>query len=688
MTDIKQKLEQLREELRYHEYQYYVLGDPVISDFEYDRKMEELVILERQHPDLVTPDSPSQRVGGQPTAGFPTVSHRVPMLSLANTYTQEELMEFDKRVRKLLSVNTVEYVTELKFDGIAVSLLYEDGLFVRGATRGDGVTGDDITQNLRTVKSIPLRLMQKEQQPPVLEVRGEVFMPHKGFSALNQSQEKNGERIFANPRNATAGSLKLQDPRIAASRPMEFSAYYLNIIEGGAGYGENMLQTHRQHLTLLRELGFPVSRYAVLRHTIDEVIDFCDSWEEKRDSLGFEIDGVVIKVNSIEQQQRLGNTAKSPRWAIAFKFKARQATTVLKDIHLQVGRTGVITPVAVLKPVSLAGSTISRATLHNEDEIARKDIRIGDTVLIEKGGDVIPKIVKVITEKRSADAVPFTLPDTCPACSGPLVRLEGEARVQCENVRCPAQVLRRIEHFASRRAMDIDGLGDALVEQLVDNGLVQDYGDLYYLTQDRLLQLDRIGEKSAYNLLRSIEKSKSRPLSRVIFGLGIRYVGTGAATILAEHFGSIARIKDSAVEDLTALEGIGGVIADSVQTFFRQDSNLAVVGKLENAGVTMEEEIPDRPAGIFSGRVFVLTGALSRLTREGAAELIESEGGSVKTSVSKKTDYILVGQNPGSKYSKALDLGIEIMDEETFVHMLEKSKKGGLPNTSQLEIDI
>ncbi|MCD6116018.1 NAD-dependent DNA ligase LigA [bacterium] len=688
MSDARDEIEKLRKDIRFHEYRYYVLGDPVISDYEYDRLMEKLISLEKENPDLVTPDSPSQRVGGEPTKEFPGIIHQAPMLSLANTYTQEELNEFDDRVRKLLAGEKYEYVAEHKFDGIAVSLIYRDGVFIQGATRGDGKRGDDITANLRTVKSIPLKLFVKPGFPGNIEVRGEVFMPRKGFLLLNREQEKRGEKLFANPRNATAGSLKLQDPRSAAKRPLEFSAYYLRIINPGEVSAEIDISTHKARLHLLRDLGLPVSRHAVLRKSITDVIDFCNEWEDKRDSLPFEIDGIVVKVNSIDQQKKLGSTAKSPRWAIAYKFKARQATTKLMDIHLQVGRTGVVTPVAVLKPVLLAGSTISRATLHNEDEIERKDIRIGDTVLIEKGGDVIPKIVKVIYETRSSDAVPFKMPDRCPVCSGPLVRIEGEARVQCENVSCPAQVQRRIEHFASRGAMNIEGLGGALIELLTDKGLVKDYGDLYFLKKGDVASLERMGDKSAENLLLNIEQSKKRPLDRVIFALGIRYVGTRAAAVLADNFGSIDNLKKTEIEKLTEIEGVGPVMAESIVTFFNQDANIAVLDKLSRAGVVMEEERDIKKKGVFAGKIFVLTGALSRFTRDGAAELITSEGGDVKSSVSTKTDFILVGQNPGSKYSKALDIGVEIMDEDTFVKIIEKAKKKILPKGNQLEMEI
>ncbi len=685
MSSAKEEIEKLREEIREHDYRYYVLNEPTISDYEYDQLMQKLILLERQHPELVTPDSPTQRVSGEPTKEFPTVVHEVPMLSLGNTYTQDELYEFEKRLQNFLPGEKFEYVTELKFDGIAVSLIYRDGLLVQGATRGDGERGDDITNNLKTIHSIPLRLFVKENLPANIEVRGEVFMTKDGFRKLNAQQEKLGERTFANPRNATAGTLKQQDPRIVAKRPLEFSAYYLLVPGGNESIG---ISTHFDSLHIMRDLGLPVSRHIALCKSMWEVIDFCNLWEEKREELPYEIDGVVLKVNSLRQQRLLGATAKSPRWAIAYKFKAKQATTVLERIHLQVGRTGTVTPVAVFKPVFLAGSTISRATLHNEDEIRRKDIREGDTVLIEKGGDVIPKVVQVILEKRPKDSKPFRMPDKCPVCGSPLVRVEGEAAVRCENVACPAQVHKRIEHFASRTAMDIEGLGEALVHQLIENKLVSDYGDIYFLKKEDLIALERMGEKSAQNLLDAIEESKKRPLDRVIFALGIRYVGTGAAVLLADQFGSIDKLMKTPLPYLEAIEGIGPKIAESIVQFFQNEKNLEVLEKLRKAGVRMEEKREKREGGIFAGKTFVLTGALTRFTREGATELIESEGGKVSSSVSRNTDFVLVGEKPGSKYRKALDLDVKIIDEDTFVAMIEKAKKKRYPDDYQLGIEI
>jgi len=687
MSDFKQEIEKLREEIRQHNYCYYVLNDPAISDYEYDQLLKKLIQLEIVHPELVTPDSPTQRVGGEPTKAFQTVTHDVPMLSLGNTYSQEELSDFEKRLNNFLPEASFEFVTELKFDGIAVSLLYRDGQLVRGATRGDGEKGDDITSNLKTIRSIPLRLFKKKDLPVNIEVRGEVYMPKSGFEKMNREQVEKEEKTFANPRNATAGTLKLQDPKSVAKRPLLFSAYHLRVLETSTKKGKS-IGTHLDNLHLLRELGFPVSRHTALCRSMWEVTDFCNEWEEKRETLPFEIDGVVIKVNSLSQQEQLGTTAKTPRWAIAYKFKAKQATTLLKEIHLQVGRTGTVTPVAVLDPVFLAGSTISRATLHNEDEIRRKDIREGDTVLIEKGGDVIPKVVQVILEKRPGKSRPYKMPKVCPVCHNHLIRVEGEAAVRCENIACPAQVHRRIEHFASRGAMDIDGLGEALVLQLVEQHLVTDYGDLYFLKKTDLIDLERMGEKSAQNLLDAIDASKQRSLDRIIFALGIRFVGANVATILADHFGSLDSLMKAEFETLDSVEGIGATIADSIIQFFKQKNNLKVIEKLKRAGVRMQEERVKREGGIFSDKTFVLTGALSRFTRQGATELIESEGGKVVASVSAKTDYVLVGDNPGSKYRKALDLHVEIIDQDTFVSMLEKAKKKRFPESDQLGMEI
>lgn len=680
-SEVKKEIESLREAIRRHDHRYYVLNDPEVSDREYDRLMARLSDLEAAHPEFASPDSPTCRVGGSPTKEFPAVTHQAPMLSLSNTYSTDELMEFDKRVRAALPDEPVEYVAELKFDGIAVSLVYEAGRFVRGATRGDGERGDDITENLKTVRSIPLRLFPGSGLPADAEARGEVYIPKAGFEKMNREQEKLEEKPFANPRNAAGGTLKLQDPKAVASRPLQFTAYSL-IAAVPAG-------TQLDRLHILRELGLPVSRHSALCKSMWEVVEFCGGWEERRDSLAFEIDGVVVKVNSIVQQERLGVTAKSPRWAVAYKFKARQAATVLKKIHFQVGRTGAITPVAELAPVFLAGSTISRATLHNEEEIRRKDIRERDTVLIEKGGDVIPKIASVVLAKRPPDSRPFEMPADCPVCGSPVSRTEDEVAVRCENVACPAQVLRRIAHFASRGAMDIDGLGDAVVRLLLENRLVSDFGDLYAMKREKLAALDRMGEKSASNLVAAVEKSKQRPLDRVLFSLGIRHVGENVASLLADRFGSMDAVAAASPDELAAVEGVGPVIAESVAQFFSQKANRKVLEKLKSAGVRMEQE-RRKPAegGVFQGRIFVLTGTLQGFTREEATRRIEAEGGVVTGSVSRNTDFVLAGAEPGSKYRKALDLGIEIMDEDTFVGRLEKAKRRKPQAGGQLKIGL
>ena len=686
MTRDQERIYKLREEIRAHDHRYYVLNEPSISDSEYDRLMEELIALEQAHPEAITPDSPTQRVGGKPTGTFPAVQHEVPMLSLGNTYSPDDLEEFEKRLKHLLPDAEVEYVTELKFDGIAVSLIYRDGRLVRGATRGDGLQGDDITNNLRTIRSIPLQLFSGKDLPRNIEARGEVFMTKAGFEKLNREQQRREEKTFANPRNATAGSLKQQDPSVVASRPLEFTAYYLRIPDGG-GVAKYGLESHSECMHMLRKLGLPVNRRSAVRKSLWEVMDFCNEWEEKREEVPFEIDGVVIKVNSLEQQTRLGSTSKSPRWAIAYKFKAKQATTLLREIHLQVGRSGTVTPVAVLDPVFLAGSTISRATLHNEDEIRRKDIREGDTVLVEKGGDVIPKIVQVVDEKRPPHLKPFRMPKACPVCGSELARSEGESALRCENIACPAQIHRRIEHFASRGAMDIEGLGEMLVHQLVETQKVTDFGDLYRLKKNDLESLERMGEKSAENLLIALQESRKRPIDRVIYALGIRYVGSGAAVLLADRFGSIDSLMEADKGTLESIEGIGPTIAESVVQFFKLTHNRRVLKKLRVAGVRMEET-RTRRRGIFDGQSFVLTGALSAFTRDGATQLIESQGGKVTESVSRQTDYVLVGENPGSKYRKALDLGVEIIDEDTFVGMLEKARGTPFSKHSQLGIEI
>ncbi len=686
MSSIKEKIENLRNTIRKHNYNYYVLNEPTISDHEYDTLLKELIHLEQENPQFITPDSPTQRVGGEPTEEFTTVEHDIPMLSLSNTYNHEELYEFENRITNKISNKKIKYVTELKFDGIAVSLIYNKGIFISGATRGNGMEGDDITNNLKTIKSIPLKLMKTNGNLDI-EVRGEVFISKKGFKKLNEKRAQEHLDVFANPRNATAGSLKLLDPAEVSKRPLEFTAYYLRFLNKDNTKKYN-ITSQFEVLHFLRKLGFPVSRHVTLRESMWEVIERCDYWEEHREDVDYEIDGMVIKVNNLKYQQQLGATSKSPRWAVAYKFKPKQATTVLKEIHLQVGRTGVITPVAELEPVFLDGSTISRATLHNQDEIVRKDIRERDVVLIEKGGDIIPKVVKVIRKKRPKNSEKFTMPRKCPVCKNNLVKIQGEVAVRCENIACAAQIFGGIKHFASRDGMDIEGLGDAIIQQLIDKQIISDYADLYQLKKADIVDLERMGNKSAENLLTGIKESKNRSLDRLIFALGIRFVGKNVATILADFFGSIEKIQNASFQELKNTEGIGPKIADSIIKFFENKNNKKIITKLKNLGIKMEEKRSVISGGIFRNKTFVLTGSLTRFTRQGATELIESEGGKVASSLSRKTDMVLVGENPGLKYSKALDLDIKIIDEDSFIKMIEKTKKINLPEDSQLKIEM
>ncbi len=662
--DVEKRIKELRKLIEKYDYEYYVLAQPSISDYEYDQLMKELETLEKAHPEFITPDSPTQRVSGQPIKEFPTVVHRKPMLSLSNTYSETEFREFDRRVRSALAGQQVEYVAELKIDGLAVSLIYENGRFSLGATRGDGIQGDDITPNLRTIRAIPLRV-KGDNIPPLFEVRGEVYMPKKAFARLNQEREEQGETLFANPRNAAAGSLKLQDPKLVARRGLSFWAYYLDSDTPGF-----LADTHYENMLKLREMGFPVNPNMRLCQTLDDVFDYFKEWEKKRDSLPYEIDGVVVKVNDLRQQEFLGSTAKSPRWAIAYKFKAIQVETVLERIVWQVGRTGIVTPVAELRPVQLAGTTVSRATLHNVDEIMRKDIHEGDYVYLEKGGDIIPKVVGVNKEKRKGKPKPVEIPKTCPVCGTPLIRLEGEVAIRCPNLNCPAQIKRRIEHFASRGAMDIEGMGTALVDMLVDKGLIKSFADIYHLKKDEVAKLERMGEKSAQNLLTAIERSKQQPLDRLIFALGIPYIGSTAAKILANRFKSLQALMNASYEELEQIEGIGEKMAQSIVEFFKNEQNRKVIDELIKAGVRTEAEEQEKQGTELEGKIFVLTGTLPHLKRTEAAKLIEKHGGKVASSVSGKTSFVLAGEDPGSKYDKAKQLGVPIIDEETFLRMI------------------
>jgi DNA ligase (NAD+) len=663
---IIERVEELRRQIREHDYRYYVLAEPIISDFEYDMLMRELIELERQYPELVTPDSPTQRVGGAPTKEFPTVTHPVPMLSLNNAFTIEEIRDFDRRVAELLEGEKYRYVAELKFDGVAVRLKYENGILVLGATRGDGVQGDDITNNIKTIRSIPLRLINPDEKFLNIEVRGEVYMNKVDFEKLNEERERLGEKIFANPRNATAGTLKLQDPKLVAQRPLRFFAYYL-VAEGVE------LESHYENLQILKRLGFPVCEHVKLCESIDEVIEFWRYWEERRDELPYEIDGIVVKVDSIRQQEILGAIAKSPRWAIAFKFTPRQAQTKLLGITLQVGRVGTITPVAELQPVPLGGVIITRATLHNEDYIKEKDIRVGDTVIVERSGEVIPKIVGVVLEKRPPDAVPFVFPKNCPVCEGPIERPAGEANYYCENPECPAQVRARIEHFASRGAMDIEGLGEAIVDKLVTLGFLKNYADIYELHKHKakLVRIEGFGEKSVQNLLNSIENSKKQPFHRVLYALGIRYVGSETAKLLADAFGSIDKLMNASVEQISSVYGIGPRIAESVYKFFHDERNLELIKRLKEAGLNFEVKPEEKAKKKLAGKTFVFTGTLKNFTREEAKEKVEELGGKVSNSVSRKTDYVVVGENPGSKYDKARQLGVKTITEEEFLELIK-----------------
>ncbi|MBI3110640.1 MAG: NAD-dependent DNA ligase LigA [Ignavibacteriales bacterium] len=660
-------IDALRTKLREHDYRYYVLAQPSIADEEYDRLMRELQELERKYPEVASPDSPTQRVGGQPTKEFATVSHTVPMLSLSNTYNEEEVQDFDRRVRSLLGKESFKYVCELKFDGVAVSLVYRNGVIARGATRGDGVQGDEITQNLKTIRSIPLRVFGKKRGLTEFEVRGEVYMEREDFRRMNEERELAGEKTFINPRNSAAGTLKLQDPKIVAMRPLRFVAYYLR--------AERFeLQSHVNNLQLLRELGFPISGHARLCRSIGEVTAYWKEWEDRREELPYDIDGVVVKVDLLRQQERLGAIAKSPRWAIAFKFAARKATTRLKGITLQVGRVGTITPVAELEPVFVGGSTVSRATLHNEDYIRDLDIRVGDAVVVEKGGDVIPKVSAVLAEQRRAGSKRFIMPKTCPVCGSKIFRPPEEANYYCENSECPAQVKGRIEHFAHRGAMDIEGLGEAIVDQLVGLGLVRNFTDLYTLAgkKKQLVALDRWGEKSVENLLNAIEESKEKPFERVLFAMGIRHVGAGVARLVVGHFPSIDSVMAASKEELEQVQGIGPRIAESIVRFFSEKHNQKIVRKLREAKVQLEEK-QKRGAGNASlaGKTFVLTGTLAGFSREEAKQKIEELGGKVTSSVSKKTDYVVVGEEAGSKLDKANELGVRTLDEAAFTRLIQ-----------------
>ena len=663
----RQEIAALSEQLRYHDYRYYVLDSPEIADAEYDQLMGRLRELEAAYPELVQPSSPTQRVSGRPLAGFGQVEHRIPLLSLDNATTQEELWDFNGRIQRWLQ-GPVIYVVEPKIDGLAISLTYEDGVFVRGATRGDGERGEDITQNLRTINSIPLRL-RGEDLPPIMEVRGEAYMDRRAFDDLNRRRGEMGETLFANPRNAAAGSLRQLDPSVTASRR-------LNVFMYAIGYYEGIeLTTHWQVLEYLREVGFRVNPLIERCSDVEAVWKYCERIESQRDELVYDIDGVVVKVDNLAAQAALGATGRSPRWAIAFKYPAEEATTIVEDIIVQVGRTGALTPLALLTPVEVAGSTVSRATLHNADILRAKDVRIGDTVIIRKAGDVIPEIVMPVESKRTGEERVFTMPSHCPVCNAEVQRLPGEAVTRCIGTACPAQLVESLVHFAARGAMDIEGLGPALVSQLVEAGLVKDPADLYYLDGSALRTLPRMGEKSVDNLLRAIEASKSRPLARVIYALGIRLVGEAASRELAMHFQTMEHMMAASREELQEVDLVGDKIAESVIAFMAEPQNRGVIERLAKSGVNMseatEEVYSTEAPSPLAGKTVVLTGSLRRYTRQEAAELVRALGGKVTSSVSRNTDYVVAGQDPGSKYTRAQELGVKILSEADLESLVE-----------------
>jgi DNA ligase (NAD+) len=670
MEKVEKIIESLREQIREHDYNYYVLAEPSISDFDYDQLLKELERLEAEHPGLITPDSPTQRVGKDLTKDFKPVLHKIPMLSLANTYSEEELYDFDRRVRDALPAGEkIEYVVEAKIDGASVSLRYLNGYLQTAATRGDGTVGEEITTNVKTIRSVPLKLKKPASVTYELidfEVRGEIFMKIKDFETLNRERELAGEKLFANPRNFTAGTIKMQDPKVVAKRKLNVFLYTLIS-------ADEEFESQFENLKILKKLGFNVNPEAKLCSSIQEVLEACRSLEEKRSSFEYEIDGAVVKVNSVRQQRIIGTIAKSPRWAVAYKFKAKQAFTKINDITWQVGRIGTITPVAELTPVLLAGSTISRATLHNLDEIRRKDIRKGDTVIIEKGGDVIPKVVSVVLEERPAGSVQEKAPDKCPVCGSVLFKPENEVAYYCENTECPAQVKGRIEHFAARGAMDIEGLGTALINLFVEEGFLKTYADIYDLKnhRDKLVNIERLGAKSIDNLLASIEKSKQQPFSKVLFALGIRYVGAGAAKKLSNHFLSIDELMEASEDTISKVHEIGESISRSVKKFFSEEHNLDNISRLKKQGLIFQSEKIEVEENFFTGKTFVLTGTLSLFSREEAGDKITALGGKVTSSVSKKTDYVVAGENAGSKLTKAESLGVTVLTEDDFVQRLK-----------------
>ncbi|HET9015059.1 MAG TPA: NAD-dependent DNA ligase LigA [Thermomicrobiaceae bacterium] len=668
-AELGQRVDELRHLINQYNYEYYVLDQPTVSDAEYDAVMNELRRIEADRPDLITPDSPTQRVGITPSAAFGTIRHEIPMLSLSNVYSEQELRDWAERVYRLAGHREVEFVTEPKIDGSAVSILYRSGGYERGATRGDGVVGENITPNIRTIRTVPLRIDPADALPvpTVLEARGEVYMRKRDFERLNDQRAEAREPLFANPRNGAAGSLRQLDPTITASRPLRFYAWDVGIVEGVPAR-----RTHVANLDMLRGFGIMTAPDFRACDSIDAVWSECERWQALRDTLDFEIDGVVVKVNDVALQSELGTVAREPRWATAYKFPAIQKNTVLREIEVNVGRTGTLNPVAILDPVEIGGVVIRRATLHNEDEIARLGLLIGDTVVVQRSGDVIPKIIAVVTALRTGDERPFTMPDRCPVCGAAAVRLDGEVARYCVNASCPAQLREQVRHFVSRGAMDIEGFGERLAERFVDLGLIGSLADIYALDWTRIRELEGFGDKSIENLQASIESSKSRPLSRLLNGLGIRHVGERNARLLADYLNTMDRVMEATPEQLQAIPGFGAVVAEAVGDFFREPRNRALVTRLADFGLRMNEhEAEARPAdGVLMGKTVVLTGRLDGLTREEAQELLRRAGATVTGSVSRKTDYVVVGADPGSKAERARELGVTILDEPGFLALI------------------
>jgi DNA ligase (NAD+) len=670
--DVKKRIEELRREINYHSYRYYVLDSPIISDAEYDKLMRELRELEEAHPELITPDSPTQRVGGEPAEEFAKVSHVKPMLSLQDAFDEDEIRAWLRRISKLLpegmGTDDLEFVVEPKIDGLTVVLTYEDGLLVRGATRGNGIIGEDVTSNLKTIKSVPLRIPVDPSSPPAptrLVVRGEAYMPIDAFYDFNRRQAELGERTFANPRNAAAGSIRQLDPHITAKRPLSIFTYAVVDVEG------EEIATQWEALELLKRMGFPVNPDCRLLEDFDEVVSYCHEWMEKRDTLNYEVDGVVIKINDLGVFERLGAVGNAPRGAVAYKFPGREATTKLLDIAINVGRTGTLNPIAILKPVEVGGVIVEKAALHNEEDIHRKDIRIGDTVIVRRAGEVIPYVVGPVKDLRTGEERVFHMPKRCPACGEPAVKSEGEVAHYCVNAACPAQLVRRVEYFASKGAMDIEGFGTRLAEQFVKEGLLKDVADFYYLKREEILNLEGFAEKSTDNLLEAIEASKERPLWRLVTALGIRYVGSVVSKILTKHYPSLEELMRASERELEAIEGIGPRIAESVVEWFSRPLHIKIIEKLRRAGVRMKEERKEKER-VLEGKVFVITGTLPSMSREEAKELIERYGGKVTSSVSRRTDYLLVGESPGAtKYNKALSLGVPMIEEEELLRIIE-----------------